>query len=145
VRFSERIVYSNAPGGGAAFHCDADPTQRGVVYGQLVGATAWLALPKRELCRAIVAHVGGRSGLPGSEAEAMAALEHDDDEALDELLNRDPAFTARLASAGFLSVLHAGDAILLPSHGPDDVAWHSVFALGDEPSLAHSYGMFEGA
>jgi hypothetical protein len=41
-----------------------------------------------------------------------------------------------------LFVLEAGDCILLPSHGPDDVAWHSVVALGAKPSLAHSYGIF---
>ena len=47
-----------------------------------------------------------------------------------------------LAANGALFVLRAGDAILLPSHGVDDVAWHSVLAVGDQPSLAHSYGMF---
>ena len=49
VRFSERIVYNNAPDGGAIFHHDCEPWQLGVVFGQLAGATAWLALPKREL------------------------------------------------------------------------------------------------
>jgi hypothetical protein len=39
-------------------------------------------------------------------------------------------------------VLRAGDSILLPSHGPDDVCWHAVFALGAQASLAHSYGVF---
>jgi hypothetical protein len=43
---------------------------------------------------------------------------------------------------GALSILAAGDILLLPSPGPDDAAWHSVFALGSRPSLAHSYGIF---
>ena len=28
------------------------------------------------------------------------------------------------------------------NHGPEDTCWHSVFALGEEPSLSHSYGLF---
>jgi hypothetical protein len=60
-------------------------------------------------------------------------------------MNRDPGFTAALAAHGALFVLQAGDSILLPSHGIDDVAWHSVVALGRRPSLAHSYGLFARA
>jgi hypothetical protein len=143
-RFSERIVYANAPGGGAVFHHDADPTQRGVVYGQLDGRSAWLALPVAELAQQVAAHATarGRSDLPPSPEAARARLDSSDDPALFALLNEDPEFTRRLAEAGWLSVLEPGDAMLLPSHDPDRVAWHSVFALGDEPGLAHSYGIF---
>jgi hypothetical protein len=139
-RFSERIVYSNAPGGGAVFHHDVERTQRGVVYGQLQGATAWLALPVCELARQIVAH--GVAGAPKTIDDALRRLDRDDDAVLFALLNNDPTFTARLAHAGWLCVLEAGDALLLPSHDRERVAWHSVFALGSEPSLAHSYGVF---
>jgi len=38
-----------------------------------------------------------------------------------------------------------GDALLLPSHDAERVAWHSVFAIGSEASLAHSYGIFAAA
>lgn len=146
-RFSERIVYSNAPGGGAVFHHDADATQRGVVYGQLFGATAWLALPARELVAHIAAHAGAhhRADLPNSCQAARRQVDRADDAALFALLNEDPAFTARLADAGWLQVLEAGDALLLPSHDRDRTAWHSVFALGDAPSLGHSYGLFAAA
>jgi hypothetical protein len=131
----ERIVFANAPGGGARFHHDAEPTQRGVLYVQLAGATAWLALPKRELATA------WRS----SQARtALRALDRDD-AATDRWLNSDPHLTRRLAEDGHLHVLRAGDVLLLPSHGHDDCAWHSVFALGTRPSLAHSYGLFDRA
>jgi hypothetical protein len=126
VRSSERIVFSNAPGGGVVFHHDAEEGQLGVAYVQLAGRTAWLALSKR----ALAAEVAGRGRLDGH------------DPALDRLLNRTPSFTRRLVERGALYVLRAGDVLLLPSHGPDDAAWHSVFALGARPSLAHSYGLF---
>ena len=134
VRLSERIVYSNAPGGGAVFHHDADPHQRGVLFGQLEGRTAWLALPQSELDAAITAH---------TDAFGEAPLDHPIGEDLWRLLNMTPAFTQRLAESGALRVLGPGDAIVLPTPDPDHIAWHSVFALGAEPSLAHSYGIFD--
>jgi len=136
-RLSERIVYNNAPGGGAVFHHDAEPSQLGVVFSQLEGHTGWLALGKRRLADLLVrrAHAASRSA-------AMRALDAGDDQQLWRVLNRDAGFTAELAARGALFVLHAGDCLLLPSHGPDDVAWHSVIGLGGAPSLAHSYGIF---
>ena len=136
-RLSERILYNNAPDGGAVFHHDAEPGQLGVCFSQLEGSTAWLSLSKRRLARLLA-----RIGFARDERRAMAALDDSDDQRLWRLLNRDEGFTAQLAAHGALFVLHAGDCILLPSHGIDDVAWHSVLALGDRPSLAHSYGLF---
>lgn len=143
-RFSERIIYSNAPGGGAVFHHDADPTQRGVLYAQMHGATAWLAMPKRRLAEYIVQHAvaAARDDMPNTIEAAMSRLDQTDDPALYTLLNEDPAFSQRLSEGGWLLVLQAGDALLLPSHSVDDAAWHSVFALGKEPGLLHSYGLF---
>lgn len=135
-RLSERILYNNAPGGGAVFHHDAEPGQLGVCFSQLQGHTAWLTLGKRRLAALLA-----RTGHARSPSRAMAALDQED-EALWRTLNRDTAFTAQLAAHGALFVLQAGDCILLPSHGVDDVAWHSVIALGERPSLAHSYGLF---
>jgi hypothetical protein len=143
ARFGERIVYNNAPGGGATFHHDDEPGQLGVVYGQLAGETAWLALPKRDLARHTAAAAPGPlRRRAGTAAKALRALDDDDDAALGRLLNATPSFTRRLFDAGALIHLRPGDALLLPSHGPDDVCWHSVFALGTRPSLAHSYGLF---
>ena len=76
VRFSERIVYSNSPGGGAVFHHDSEPDQVGVVYGQLAGETAWLALPKRELAAAVAAHGGVPEAV--TEEAALRALDVED-------------------------------------------------------------------
>ncbi len=139
-RLSERILYNNAPGGGAVFHHDAEPGQLGVCFSQLQGSTAWLSLGKRRLAALLV-----RVGFARTHHHAMAALDGPEDERLWRLLNRDAAFTAQIAAHGGLFVLHAGDCILLPSHGIDDVAWHSVLALGRRPSLAHSYGLFPRA
>jgi hypothetical protein len=144
VRFSERIVFSNAPGGGAQFHHDAETDQLGVAYAQLAGRTAWLSLSKRALAAEVATLSAGSkklTRLAGTPAKAMRALEsHDDD--VENLLNRDPKLTQRLVERGAAFVLGAGDVLLLPSHGPDDAAWHSVFALGDRPSLALSFGLF---
>jgi hypothetical protein len=135
-RLSERIVYNNAPGGGAVFHHDAEPGQLGVVFSQLDGHTAWLTLGKRQLAALLVANKQAKT-----RRQAMHALDRAGPE-LERLLNRDAAFTGALAAHGALYVLQAGDVMLLPSQGPDDVAWHSVIALGQRPSLAHSYGLF---
>jgi hypothetical protein len=144
VRFSERIVYNNAPGGGAVFHCDVEPFQLGVLYGQLAGETGWLALPKRELAEEVEAFARASSSraLARKARRALRWLDHEDDRELGRLLNHTPRFTERLVERGAFFRLRAGDALLLPSPGPDDACWHSVFALGRRPSLAHSYGIF---
>ena len=144
VRFSERIIYNNAPGGGAILHHDCEPWQLGVVFGQLAGATAWLALPKRELAELVAEFARGTklARLAGTRAKALKALDREGDETVATLLNRTPRFTRLLVERGHLLHLVAGDALLLPNHGWDDTCWHSVFALGDEASLAHSYGIF---
>ena len=143
VRLSERILFANAPGGGAAFHHDAETDQLGVAYAQLAGRTAWLALPKRELAALISTSAPSRALARGMRTpqRALRTLERPLP-ALDRLLNSDPRLTRDLAEAGRLYVLSAGDVLFLPSPGPDDVAWHSVFALGTRPSLALSFGIF---
>jgi hypothetical protein len=144
ARLGERIVYSNAPGGGALFHHDCEPHQHGVVFGQLAGETAWLALPKRALAEHVAASVRTPAArrLAGTPAQALKALDLEGDERIARLLNETPAFTGRLAASGALFHLRAGDALVLPNHGWDDTCWHSVFALGKRASLAHSYGIF---
>ncbi len=136
-RMSERILYNNAPGGGAVFHHDAEPGQLGVCFTQLEGRTAWLTISKRRLARLLV-----RDGLAKDERRAIQRLDRDDDRPLWTRLNRDAEFAQTLAAHGAVYVLEAGDSILLPSQAFDDCAWHSVVALGERPSLAHSYGLF---
>lgn len=144
ARFSERIVYSNAPGGGAVFHHDCEPHQHGVVFGQLVGETAWLAVPKRELARCVAEFVESPAlrRLAGTPRRALRALDREGDARIARLLDETPSFTRELVERGALFHLRPGDALLLPNHDWDDTCWHSVFALGPRPSLAHSYGIF---
>jgi hypothetical protein len=142
-RFSERILYSNAPGGGAMFHHDVEPSQRGVIFGQLAGRTAWLALPKRALAEHLrAAAEGALSRRATTPAAALAVLDDESDVDRSELLNTNAEFTKRLVESGAAFLLEPGDALLLPNHGPDDTCWHSVFAVG-RASLGHSYGMFD--
>lgn len=137
VRLSERIVYNNFPGGGAVFHHDAEPTQLGVSFAQLAGRTAWLALPRKELAAAVAE---ARRGITRRRADK--ALDDTDEPKLYELLNHTAEFTRRLHDKGALFVLDPGDVVLLPTVPGTDTCWHSVFGIGEEPSLAHSYGIF---
>ena len=135
-RLSERIIYNNAPNGGAIFHHDAEPGQLGVVYTQLEGRTAWFSLGKRRLAKLLV-----RYGMR-DQHRAMIALDQASDESMLQILNRDASFAALVAAHGGLFLLKEGDSILLPTAGYDDTAWHSVVAVGEAPSLSHSYGIF---
>ena len=137
LRFSERIVYSNAPGGGAVFHHDVEPGQRGVVFGQFHGRSAWFALPKRELAHLLMDYADGID----DEAHALRILDDEDDRTRYEVLNEDPQFARLLVEGGHAFLVEPGDALLLPNHGPHDTCWHSVFAVG-RAGVAHSYGMF---
>jgi hypothetical protein len=139
VRLSERIVFWNAPGGGAAFHDDVEEGQLGVAYAQLTGRTGWFALSKRRLA-VEVAELAGRHG----ERAGLRLLDAHDVPRVDRLLNRTPALVRRLVDRGAFAALSPGDVLLLPSHGPDDAAWHSVFSLGERPGLALSFGIFRG-
>ncbi len=140
VRLSERIVYNNAPGGGAVLHHDAEPNQLGVLYGQFAGRTAWLALPKRRLAHQLL-----EAGRATNARAALRLLDGDYDAPLTRLLHNSPRFTRRLVEVDAFLVLEAGDALFLPSPAWDDCCWHSVFALGRRASLAHSYGIFAQA
>lgn len=144
VRLSERIVYSNAPGGGAVFHHDAEPRQLGVAYAQLAGETGWLALSRRALAEELAAAVQGTrmARRAGRVGKALHCLENDESDALEQILNSSAAFTRRLVERGAFYRLRAGDVLLLPSHASGEAAWHSVFALGTRPSLALSFGVF---
>jgi len=151
--FVERIVYSNAPQGGAQFHQDVEHGHRGVVYAQLYGRTAWLALPREALLREMNAFMAQPDALSGQLASlrAMAAsqqglvemLESDDQDVLEVLLNHTPAFTRQLVEHGWGFTLQSGDVLLLPQHSTMDCCWHSVFCLDDKPGHSLSFALAE--
>jgi hypothetical protein len=136
-RFIQRILYGNAPRGGALFHHDYVPRQAGVVYAQFAGATGWLTLPKRTLA----GHIQEHTGRWRNTRQLLKYMDSPDPRRIEALINHTGAFTRRLAADGWFFVLRAGDAILLPSHSWDDVAWHSVFTLSRGPNVALSFGI----
>lgn len=151
VHFPERIVYSNSPHGGAIFHHDfVGARQCGVVFAELAGVTFWLALPKRTLVSHLAAHVleheAGRAvrRLAKNPRALTDYLEEPQPKLVTPILDADPRFFRRLVEAGHGRVLRPGDAILLPSSSFDDVAWHSVFCLTADRSLALSFAMRPG-
>ena len=165
---TQHIAYWNAPGGGARFHHDAfdEPVeggQRGVLYTQGTGRTVWLALSIEELwarVREVVAWMG-EGDLPelrealgqgwrevqeasGRRSPALRELGRPDGGVFGPILNA-PAFTSVLADAGHALVLRPGDALLLPSHGLERTAMHSVFAGSKGPGYALSEALRAGA
>lgn len=159
IDFVERIIYFNAPDGGAQFHQDVERGHQGVIFAQMSGRTAWIALPKQQLLNEIItflAREDAKSMLAGvlgkkhltqlfkhatDSAYLNAWLDQRDNDALDIFINRSPAFSQQLVANGYAYVLHPGDVLLLPQQGMDDCAWHSVFCLDEEPGEALSFAM----
>lgn len=163
---TQAIGYWNAPEGGALFHHDAfhedgrDSGQLGVCYVQLTGATFWLALSTQDLAERVREFLDMlaegelhwvRSRLAPGARDFQALQQLAADEAalerelglpgcgrLAALVNHGPEFSALLADAGHAALLQAGDAILLPNHGPACTALHSVFCAGEETGYALS-------
>ena len=162
---TQAIAYWNAPGGGARFHHDAfdEPAQgrqRGVLYAQLTGATAWLALSTDDLVRRGLEFVelleegefpwlteqleaagtspAGWHAILSDPDRARAELAAPGGGALGPLIDRGPEFTSLLADAGHGFVVGAGDVILLPNHGLGLTCMHSVFCASEEPGFSLS-------
>lgn len=170
VLFTQHIAYWNAPGGGALFHHDAfdEPLvggQRGVLFAQLVGRSAWLALSVDDLASRVAEFVGYldegelhwvRDALFPRPADLRAAarLCADPRRARRELVrpgcgvlggvvDRGPEFTAFLADGGHAFLLDPGDAIVLPNHGLGRTCMHSVFCADEDTSYGISFAMRE--
>jgi len=153
--FVERIIYSNAPDGGAQFHQDVEQGHYGVVYAQLHGRTAWLALPREALLAEIVGFVRDEAqarALPAAAwrelrawieapARLSARLEDEEQGALETLLNQTPAFTRRLVEHGWGLLLEPGDVLLLPQHDVRACCWHAVFCADDHAGHALSFAL----
>ncbi|MDQ7002639.1 MAG: hypothetical protein Q9N02_08160 [Ghiorsea sp.] len=158
--FVERIVYFNAPNGGAQFHHDVERGHAGVVFAQLSGATFWLTASKPKLMDEIIYFVSNPEHqaaialvLPDpTQQQALSKLcQHRDDlscymeepdhEFIEALIDRCPVFVAHMASQGFAHYLQAGDVLLLPQRDLDHCVWHSVFTIGDTPGEALSFAV----
>jgi len=162
---TQAIAYWNAPNGGARFHHDAfdEPfkgRQRGVLYAQLTGATAWLALSTEDLIRRALefvelleegefpwvrAQIAPAAGdlsawlrLLQDPDQARASLSAPGGGALARLIDQGPEFTSLLADAGHGYVVSAGDVMLLPNQGLNLTCMHSVFCAGDEEGFSLS-------
>jgi len=162
--FVERIIYFNAPNGGAQFHHDAEKGHLGVVYAQITGETLWLALSRADLMteisrfilsdeNIIVLRETLASLLPDAllfdrfilslkdHKQLSEILNDPSNEAISTLLNESVEFFNQLVSEGYASHLVPGDIMLLPQESMDKCAWHSVFCLGDEPGEALSFAI----
>jgi len=160
--YVEKIIYSNAPSGGAQLHQDVEQGHSGVLYAQLYGHTGWLAMPRQRLIEAAAAFIKDPANVDvlsrvfpqaadrqrlaalASDPAGMAALmEADDQEVLETFFNAIPEFARQLIEAGWGMVLSPGDVILLPQASTEHCCWHSVFCLDDKPGHALSFAFID--
>ena len=153
--FVERIIYFNAPRGGAYLHHDVERGHLGVVYAQISGSTFWLALPQYELVNEIIEFLDSNnwpSSLDAKARESLSQLQNDPiliSQALNSfahnelihLINETEEFTQHLIKKGHSQTLEAGDVILLPQKDQNTFCWHSVFCLGEEMGQALSFAI----
>jgi len=146
-QFVERIVYFNAPNGGAQFHHDVERGHAGVVFAQLSGATFWLALDKQTLINEIICFSDNHTvsndlkALLQNRENLSDYMEEPDHELVEALIDQNPDFIRYLMDKGYSHHLQAGDVLLLPQRDLDNCVWHTVFTLGDEPGEALSFAV----
>jgi hypothetical protein len=155
VSFVERIIYFNAPNGGAYLHHDLERGHAGVVFAQLTGSTFWLALPKETLIEEII-HFSQTHSWPDSLTQEMksemdklannrsqlcAQLDSFSNDSLVHLINETEEFVQFLISRGHSTALEPGDVLLLPQATEETCCWHSVFCLGEEMGQALSFAI----
>ena len=147
VNFVERIIYFNAPQGGAYLHHDLERGHAGVVYAQLSGQTFWLALPRAQLIDSIITyskqHTLAKStqelcSAPDKLGAELDSFANDD---LITLINETPDFIQFLHQSGYSRLMQSGDVLLLPQSSSQQCCWHSVFSLGDEVGQALSFAI----
>ncbi|MFZ4702247.1 MAG: hypothetical protein ACOYMG_19570 [Candidatus Methylumidiphilus sp.] len=149
VGFMERIVYFNAPNGGAQMHHDVERGHEGVVFAQLSGSTFWLALAKPKLLDEIGAFLAEAPADQWPQLRELAAdrqalseyLEEPDHEWAEDLIDRTPGFSRHLLERGYAHVLEPGDVLLMPQQSLDTCVWHSVICLGDETGEGLSFAL----
>lgn len=158
--FLERIVYFNAPGGGAQFHHDVERGHLGVIFAQLTGRTAWLALAKPDLIqelryffadsenqteiKRLLSDPKDRDVVFNKARNSRrlgAYLDAPDNDPIARIINRSPLFTRQLLEHGHGFALEPGDVLLLPQANFDACCWHSVFCLDEQPGEALSFAI----
>lgn len=147
AQFVERIVYFNAPNGGAQFHHDVERGHAGVVFAQLSGATFWLALDKQLLIDEIITFAQANKVSDALQEliqnrEALSEyMEEQDHATVEELIDQNPDFIKYLIDKGYSHHLQEGDVLFLPQRDLDHCVWHTVFTLGDDPGEALSFAV----
>lgn len=147
--FVERIVYFNAPNGGAQFHHDVERGHAGVIYAQITGRTFWLALSKAKLIEEMQTYLAQADADTWHELRTLAAnpdglsayMEAFDHEVVEALIDREPAFIRYMLEKGHGFLLHPGDVLLMPQRDLETCVWHSVFCLDDEPGEGLSFAL----
>ena len=161
--YTERIIYFNAPNGGAQMHHDVERGHLGVVFAQMSGSTGWLAMAKPVLIDEIQAFLA----LPESQ-EALAKVLPDidtqnalremaedrvalschmdefDHEISEALMDRCPEFIKHLFDRGYGYILNPGDVLLMPQRDLENCVWHTVFCVSEDPGEALSFALRTG-
>jgi hypothetical protein len=153
VEFMERIVYFNAPNGGAQMHHDVERGHDGVVFAQMTGSTFWLALSKPKLVDEIERFLALAPAeewaqlrqLAVDRNQLVAYLEEPDHELAEQLIDHEPKFFQQLIESGYAHVLNPGDVLLMPQSSLNTCVWHSVICLGDEPGEGLSFALKNGS
>jgi len=147
--FVERIVYFNAPNGGAQFHHDVERGHAGVIYAQITGRTFWLAASKPKLMDEIERFLTQADANTWRELRKLAAnrdalsayMDESDHETVEALIDRSPAFVQHMLAQGHGFFLHPGDALLMPQRNLGTCVWHCVFCMDDEPGEGLSFAL----
>lgn len=158
--YTERIIYFNAPNGGAQMHHDVERGHLGVVFAQMSGSTGWLSLAKPILMDEIQAFlalpesaaalvkvlpdINARNALcqlATDRAALSAHMDEFDHELSEALMDRSPEFIKHLFDRGYGYILNPGDVLLMPQRDLENCAWHTVFCVSDDPGEALSFAL----
>ena len=158
--YTERIIYFNAPNGGAQMHHDVERGHLGVVFAQMSGSTGWLALAKPKLIDEIqkflirsdseeaLTHVLPETAerralreLAKDRAALSRQMDEFDHEISEALMDRCPEFIQHLFDRGYGYILNPGDVLLMPQRDLETCVWHTVFCLDADPGEALSFAL----
>ena len=158
--YTERIIYFNAPNGGAQMHHDVERGHLGVVFAQMSGSTGWLSLAKPILIDEIQAFLAlpestdalakvlpdinaqnSLRELAEDRAALSAHMDEFDHEVSEALMDRCPEFIQHLFDRGYGYILNPGDVLLMPQRDLENCAWHTVFCVSDDPGEALSFAL----